>query len=225
MELIASGRAADVFDAGPGRVLRRYRIPGLDTAKEAEIMQHVARAGYPVPAVYDADGPDLVLERIEGSSMLDALQRAPWRLRRYARQLAELHARLGAITAPPGLWQPLGPGTDLMHLDLHPDNVILAPSGPVVIDWTNAAGGTAAADVADTWLLLACARPVESSRVLVAAQRAFAAAFIAAADRASAREQLHAVFAHRIQDRNMQPEEVARMRRLVARETGRDPES
>jgi aminoglycoside phosphotransferase (APT) family kinase protein len=31
----------------------------------------------------------------------------------------------------------------------------MAPGGPVVIDWTNAATGSPAYDVADTWVLFA----------------------------------------------------------------------
>src|SRR5215470_15143795 len=45
----------------------------------------------------------------------------------------------------------------VVHLDLHPLNVILASRGPVLIDWTNARRGASAADVAATWLVLAAA--------------------------------------------------------------------
>jgi Ser/Thr protein kinase RdoA (MazF antagonist) len=36
----------------------------------------------------------------------------------------------------------------LLHLDLHPRNVLLSPRGPYVIDWANAARGPAALDPA-----------------------------------------------------------------------------
>jgi hypothetical protein len=36
----------------------------------------------------------------------------------------------------------------------HPENVLLSPDGPVVIDWTNARGGQAAQNIAMTWLIL-----------------------------------------------------------------------
>lgn len=223
MELIAQGRAADVFDAGPGRVLRRYRAREHDCAREGAVMRHAALAGYPVPAVYDVCGPDLVLERIDGPTMLDALGRTPWRLRSYARLLADLHTRLGRVPAPSGLPQPLGAGSDLLHLDLHPGNVILSARGPVVIDWTNASAGPAAADVADTWLLLACARPDDGLALVVAVQRLYARLFLAHAGRQAAREHLPAAYAHRVGDHNMRPAEVDRMRALVRRETGRTP--
>lgn len=223
VELIAQGRAADVYDAGPGRVLRRYRTAAVDASREAEVMQYVARAGFPVPAVYDAQGSDLVMERVEGPTMLDALGTKPWRMRPYARLLADLHTRLGRIPAAPGLRQPMGDGSDLMHLDLHPGNVILSPRGAVVIDWTNASAGPAPADVADTWLIVACARPDEKAALIGLFQRRFCRAFVTAAGRDAAREHLHAAFAHRIQDHNMLPAEIERARKLVRRETGSSP--
>jgi hypothetical protein len=54
---------------------------------------------------------------------------------------------------------PLGKGRSLLHLDPHPDDVVLARTGPVVIDWLNAARGPAAGDVAHTWIVLACSLP------------------------------------------------------------------
>src|ERR1700704_6611413 len=106
-ELLARGRAADVFAAGPGRVLRRYRKgEGGDTAVEASVMEHARGHGFPVPAVHEAGGRDLVLERVDGPTMLAALARRPWRVGRHGRTLAELHRTLHAIPAPPGLRTP-----------------------------------------------------------------------------------------------------------------------
>ena len=187
-------------------------------------MAAAAEAGVPVPTVHDAEGPDLVMDRVEGPTMLDDLAGHPWRYRSHARLLAQLHRLVGAVPALPGLPQPVGPGADLLHLDLHPGNVILAPTGPVVIDWANAAVGPAAADVADTWLLLV-AGEVEGGVVLQTLarliQQRFAAAFIDAAGRAPAARQLPAVLTHRLGDRNMRPGERARMEALTAREAHR----
>jgi aminoglycoside phosphotransferase (APT) family kinase protein len=153
VKLIAAGRASEIFDLGDGRVLRRFRAGG-DPEREALVMRHAHDHAYPVPRVLDVTADALVLERIEGPTMLHELRRRPWRLRRHASLLAELHERLHQIAAPPAL-PAAGPGDRLLHLDLHPDNVILSPSGPFVIDWTNARRGDPALDVALTWVIAA----------------------------------------------------------------------
>jgi aminoglycoside phosphotransferase (APT) family kinase protein len=49
----------------------------------------------------------------------------------------------------------------LCHGDFHPDNVILSPKGPVIIDWPNAARGCPLADVARTMVMLRFGHPVQ----------------------------------------------------------------
>ena len=117
-------------------------------------MEYALRKGYPVPRVLGIEPDSLVLERIDGPTMLDDLRIRPWTIRRQAALLAELHERLHEIDAPPGL-EVAGAGDRLLHLDLHPDNVLLSPAGPFVIDWTNARRGEPALDVALTWVILA----------------------------------------------------------------------
>src|SRR5450432_1213985 len=132
-QLIGSGRAADVYDAGHGRVLRRYRA-SHDAVPEAELMKYLYAAGFPVPEVYQADGRDLVMERLGGTDMLADLTRRPWLAGRHGRTLASLHDRLHEIDAPAGLRQAFTGGSQVLHLDLHPGNVMLTDRGPVVID-------------------------------------------------------------------------------------------
>jgi aminoglycoside phosphotransferase (APT) family kinase protein len=169
--LVGAGRSADVYAIGADRVLRRYRTP-MDVQSEAAVMRHLDLAGFPVPKVYDADGSDLVMERLDGRDMLTDLGRRPWLARRHARTLADMHNRLHQVAAPPGWPQPLGPGDKVLHLDLHPGNIMLTSRGPVVIDWSNKAAGPAGADVAMAYLIMvssevddlpALVRPVASS--------------------------------------------------------------
>ena len=87
--------------------------------------------------------------------MLADLASQPWRVARHARVLARLHDQLHQIAAPAGLRRPFGSGDRIVHLDLHPGNVMLTPDGPVVIDWTNAAAGPTGADVAIACLIMA----------------------------------------------------------------------
>ena len=95
------------------------------------------------------------MEHLEGPTMLKSLGDRPWRFRRIADQLAELHTRLAGL--PTGGFEipvRFEPAECLVHLDLHPGNVMLTSRGPVVIDWSNAGMGPRGADVATTWILL-----------------------------------------------------------------------
>ncbi|MGD0393573.1 MAG: phosphotransferase [Acidimicrobiales bacterium] len=167
--LLASGRDADIYRYGNGLVLRRSRA-GRSMATEARVMDYVRQHGYPVPAVVEIsdDGTDLVMERIDGPSMVAVLGRRPWTLLRQGRSLADLHTRLHEIPAPEWIRDsPCGSGDRLVHLDLHPLNIILASTGPIVIDWPNAARGDGNSDIAVTWVLLA-AGAIPSGRIRAA---------------------------------------------------------
>jgi aminoglycoside phosphotransferase (APT) family kinase protein len=152
-ELIGAGRTADVYAVGQDRVLRRCRV-AHDVQVEAEIMAQVAESGFPVPRVYDADGADLVMERLDGRDMLADLSSRPSRVRAHARTLAGLHDRLHQLRAPAGLPAAGRAGDRVLHLDLHPANVMLTSRGPVVIDWTSARAGAPGADVAMAYLIM-----------------------------------------------------------------------
>src|SRR5580658_9848625 len=121
---------------------------------EAKVMAYARDHGYPVPAVdhLSNDGTDLVMERVAGASMVEVIGKKPWSLRAQGALLAGLHL----IPGPDWLRRVAGSeGTALLHLDLHPLNVLIGPSGPVVIDWTNASRGDPARDVALSWVLMA----------------------------------------------------------------------
>ncbi|MET7877457.1 phosphotransferase [Micromonospora profundi] len=148
--LLASGRDADVFALDELRVLRRYRQGG-DTASEAALMRHLRKSGYPVPAVHASDGPDLVLERLDGETLLASMLAERTDVDTAADLLVDLHNRLHAL--PPRF--SADPAARVLHLDLHPQNVMVTSRGPVVIDWRNAAEGPADLDVAMTALILA----------------------------------------------------------------------
>lgn len=188
---LAGGREAEILDLGDGTVLRRYRGVGFPE-REGLVMEHARRHGYPVPRVVEIREDALVLERIDGLTMArDALTR-PWRARAHMRLLAELHQRLHGIEAPSDL-AAAGPGSTLIHLDFHPENVLLSPNGPVVIDWTNARRGG-----------------------LVG--KAFLPPYLACFDLEPVRRALPDAAARRIDDRNVTDRERAAVRRLVERE-------
>jgi aminoglycoside phosphotransferase (APT) family kinase protein len=210
--LIASGRSADVYDIGDGRVLRRLR-EGVVPEGEVVAMREARSHGVPVPEVYEVDGADMVLERIDGRSMLDELGARPWRVRRIGRQLAELHLQLRAVP-PPDELAGSEPRESLVHDDLHPGNVILARTGPVAIDWEGAGAGPADRDAATFWLLAVVAEPDDVDwylrPVLGLVRRRLVASFLAVAGTPRP-ETVDAVCADRLEDRNMRSTEKARI--------------
>jgi aminoglycoside phosphotransferase (APT) family kinase protein len=139
-----------------------------------------------------------VLERIDGPTMGRHLARHPWLLRHHVRTLADLHERLHAI--------PLDAAT-LVHFDLHPDNVLLARDGPVVIDWTNAHAGDPDADVAMTWVIM------ETSAGLPG--RLLARLFRSRVGRDTILRGLAAARAFRLGDPNVTESEKRRVRRAT----------
>ncbi len=219
--IIGSGRDSDIIDLGGGRVLRRPKAP-RDLSAEAVAMEVAAAAGYPTVRVHEVRPDGLVLDRVDGVDMLADLARAPWRLAAHASLLARLHRDLAAIEAPADLPPRHGGGRHLVHLDLHPANVLITPGGdPVVIDWANAGRGPSGADAASTWLVLAAAQPPEagwlSAAVTRLGRRAFLSRFLAGIDRGQAIECLHAAIEARRHDPNLSSEELATMEQVAAR--------
>jgi tRNA A-37 threonylcarbamoyl transferase component Bud32 len=179
-------------------VLRRYRRRDVP-AGEVAVMRYVRERGYPAPEIVSVEGADLVLERATGPTMRVDLARKPWRLVHHARLLAELQRQLHRIAAPD--WLPaIGPGGAVIHLDLHPENVLLHGKGALVIDWANARAGHWADDVAQTVVILAAA---DLPRTTMLALRAFLAIYLAGFDRKVVRAHLPAAIARRMEDPNM----------------------
>jgi aminoglycoside phosphotransferase (APT) family kinase protein len=203
---IAAGRMAEIYPWEEGQVLKLFRsqVPRESVEYEARITAAAHAAGAPAPDVLgriEADGRcGILLERIQGPSLLTAMSRSPWRIGQYGRLLADLHANMhartavglpdqrqrlaGAITTAPGLsasqrsaairaLDARPPGDSLCHMDFHPDNVILTPTGPRIIDWMTTCTGSPWADVARTHLMLLIGEPLSSSllaRILILAR-------------------------------------------------------
>jgi uncharacterized protein (TIGR02172 family) len=206
--LVGRGYCADVYAWGDGRVLKLFhpRYGRAKAERELAVTRAVHAAGLPAPAAFDvaeADGRwGVVLERIDGPSMVDAVKARPWTLFAAARQLAELHADLhGRAVAVelPSQREELAAGIEasdrtaaekaaarralaelpdgdaVCHGDFHPGNVLLAPRGPVVIDWSAATRGHPLGDVALTRRLFELAEmpawEPRSVRLLLAVSR------------------------------------------------------
>jgi Ser/Thr protein kinase RdoA (MazF antagonist) len=217
--LIGAGRSADIYDIGNNRIVRRFRYDA-DTRSEADLMIYLARAGFPVPAVYDASGRDIVMERLHGRDMIAYFGRRPWLAGKYGRILADLHNRLHQIDAPPGLRSAFVAGEKVVHLDLHPANVMMTDRGPMVIDWSNAAAGAPAADVAMAYVIIASSEtdlvPAPLRAVIVPLRAAHLRQFLAAA-RDDPAPMLARAARYRMDDRNIRPSEVKKLRQIADR--------
>lgn len=150
--LIGSGRTADVYELDEAWVLRRNREDWGDAAAEGAVMERVRAHGYPVPRVRmeepGTSRTDLVMERLTGPTMVEAIVAGALDAREAGAVLASLLRQLHAI---PGR----RPGTRVLHLDLHPENVLLTPDGPRVIDWATAEDGEPALDWGLSAIILA----------------------------------------------------------------------
>lgn len=185
---LAHGRTAEIYAWEPGTILKLFHdwYSLVDIQYEAKISRAVHASGLPVPWVGDlvrVNGHHgLIYERVDGVSMLAALQQRPWRIFIYANRLAALHARMhetnieinllsqrqrlekkirqvNALTpavkaAILNRLDQLPDGRQICHGDFHFDNVLLTAQGEVIIDWTDAALGSPLADVARTTILV-----------------------------------------------------------------------
>ena len=188
---------------------------------EVVVMRAVRAAGYPVPEVHYAEGRDIIMDRVDGIDLLTRLTRRPWQARKVGLMLAELHKQLAAIPIGETDVAPkLGAPESFIHGDLHPGNVLLGPSGPVVIDWEGAGIGASDADIAITWMLLEAADaddvPLVLRPLVGVIRRTLLRAFLGEVVRPRS-ETIAAVCEARLGDKNMRPEELERIRSFAAR--------
>lgn len=147
------------------------RIGGTEQLRHEVLAMKAASSVLPVPQQLDfaelTDGEHdavaaLLLTRLPGRPAGDLADVPPLHARRLGEVCGRLHELLAAVEAPQGLRPapPLGvtelvrrrSPSRLLHLDLHPFNV-LVDKGEVsgVIDWANAAAGAPELDRARTW--------------------------------------------------------------------------
>jgi thiamine kinase len=192
-EVIARGARSEIIAWAPGKVLKLYE-KGRTAAfvgGEAEATRQVRDLGIPAPEIYgtlEVDGRHgIIMERIDGPSMVDALRADGSQYGQLARILAEVQAAVHAHEVPQAsplqkelrrrINSPHSPlaaelkaratvaleglpeGQALCHGDLHGMNIILSPGrGPVIIDWDSPTAGNPLADVARTLLICLASR-------------------------------------------------------------------
>jgi aminoglycoside phosphotransferase (APT) family kinase protein len=149
----------------------------------------------------------MVLDRVHGPTMRESVLAGSTTTEDGGRVLADLHGRLRAL--PP----PHGGGTDaIRHLDLHPNNVIMSPAGPVVIDWRNSDVGPPAMDVALSAVILA--QVALSRGADASAAQGILSAYLAAV-RPLSTSGLDQAVAYRSADRNATAAELDLLRQVA----------
>jgi hypothetical protein len=213
--------------------VRRYRVSAELTSRandrvlaEARLMRYLRDRGLAVPEIFDAGGTDLVMARIDGIDLLSDLSRRPWRAAGHAITLARMHDQLHEIEAPDWLSRPFGDSDCdcdcdcdcVMHLDLHPGNVMSTADGPMIIDWSNGAAGPPGADVAMASLIMTVSE-VDDLRlpIRLIAERVRRRVVRTFEERVGHdhRPYLVAAAKLRIVDRNVRPAEVTVLQRMI----------
>ncbi|MYA61346.1 MAG: phosphotransferase [Dehalococcoidia bacterium] len=192
---IGRGYIAEVFAYGEGKVVKLlFDEDGAEAAeREAHITTAAVEAGLPVPKISETltvnGRPGIVMERVEGATMLRWGTTFPWRIYTGARMMARLHAEVHSKAGVdiPDLRDRLRPrieesevveedlkvmalerleslpdGDRICHVDFHPDNLIMTKAGPVIIDWEFGAKGVPEADIARTVVLVQSGIPLVS---------------------------------------------------------------
>ena len=178
--LIGRGYYAEVFSYGEDKVVKLF-----DDGRDVDSAEHEARlttvareSGIPVPKIYDVvtvnDRVGIVMERIDGETMIQWGTSLPWRVYTGASLMARLHAdmhsrqdvdipqpqeeMLDRIRNAPGVDESvkrqvierlatLPDGDSFYHGDFHPGNIMMARGNPVIIDWESGTSAHQASDV------------------------------------------------------------------------------
>lgn len=188
LKLIAQGGQAEIYELDSNKVIRALRNVSDEKHLKLEmsLMKSLKEKGKTVPEVYDyleLDGrPSIVMEKINGDTMLSAMKKRPFTLLKQAKNLAKLH--LDVTTSTEGLGMAsinvrakylienldvfdediknfvlnilseLPEGTDICHGDFHPGNILIVNDTYYVIDWFGATYGEKLSDMAHTYILL-----------------------------------------------------------------------
>lgn len=185
--LLGKGRTAEVYAYGNNRVLKLFYdwCPAVWVEQEAAITKSLAEVGLPAPKFFEIvtleNRQGIVLQRLDGISLMERMMVNPLRFRGCAKLMAELHLQIHAKlgTSLPSLkerlrktilqieplddnlrkfamdtLEALSDGKAICHLDFHPGQIMLTQDGPKVLDWMTALKGDPHADVAQTLVLM-----------------------------------------------------------------------
>jgi uncharacterized protein (TIGR02172 family) len=185
-KLIGQGRTSEVFEWGQDRILKLFRtgLPKIAIENEYEVSINIYKQLNLTPKVYELIEIDnrsgIIYERINGITMMKVIASKPWKVKKEAQRLAELHksiqqkvdfklfkykTRLKDNIFSTDLLQDdiknklyeyidtLEDDNILCHGDFHPDNVLITKNGEVIIDWMTATQGNPLTDIARTSIM------------------------------------------------------------------------
>jgi tRNA A-37 threonylcarbamoyl transferase component Bud32 len=188
LKLIARGGQADIYEFEDNKIIRVPRRPQDYERISYEHAVYSALAGSGIaapkvyPLVYIDQVPCIIMDRINGTSMMAEIAHRPFSLSGIARELARLHQRILNVTASGpvvnekekarfcigeshsfaenekslllGLLDALPEGEALCHGDFHPGNLLRSGDRYYTIDWSAASCGDFVSDIAHTYILL-----------------------------------------------------------------------
>ncbi|MCR8635179.1 phosphotransferase family protein [Paenibacillus radicis (ex Xue et al. 2023)] len=182
--LLARGRTAEVFEWGETKVLKLFLKDdnvNQEMTNTTIINQIGLPAAEVFELVEIEDRKGIIYERIVGSTLMRLIEPTESSLSKHAKVMAALHAEIHRATHkhPPNLKQELTKKINrlnhitienrteiirlldnlpaahtICHYDFHPDNIIMSPRGPIIVDWFNTLVGNPNADIMRTLLML-----------------------------------------------------------------------
>lgn len=183
-ELLGSGNTASVYQWGKTEVIKVFHDHrcAVNEAKNAEIINNLKLRSPNYSGLVEFEGKSCIIyERIDGPTMLRQIEPTKLSLSQNAKLMAQLHFEIHnvKINFSPNLkteitnkinasqeitshekqiiidiLNTLPDGKALCHYDFHPDNIILSPKGPIIIDWMNTLVGNQAADITRSSMMI-----------------------------------------------------------------------
>jgi len=183
-ELIGIGNTAKVYQWGKTEVLKLFydQSSAQVEAKNAEIIYNLNLRSPKFSGLVEYEGNiGIVYEKIDGPTMLWHIEPTAKSISYYAKLMANLQSEMHNVENQivPNLkseitnkvntsheisihekeviidkLNSLPDGNSICHYDFHPDNIIISPNGPIIIDWLNLLVGNQEADVTRTAMMI-----------------------------------------------------------------------
>ncbi len=189
MGKINEGYCAELYEIEDGKLLKLYKDGWTEAQvrQEYESTKAVGAMGIPSPRVYDFTEHNgrygFLMDKLDGKTMLQIIQKTPFRAISLAKQMAKLHYEMHGISPAASQIPPqrqvyasaIEGCTDLTrrekdtliqrlsslstekpricHGDFHAMNIMFSDSGVGIIDWAFTTLGDPCADVAGTYMI------------------------------------------------------------------------